>query len=602
MNSQGYVRIVGRAITWFCYNTTTGEDVRFRLAIDLKGTPFTFSDTMNKFTATGCDAMAMIQGSGPHNYTGGCVSFCATRHSVIDGSCSGVGCCQASVPRGLQSLKLNFSSIRAMTGSKNDTSGTCSKAFIVDKDWFKFSAEDLVGNANDEYRPVVLEWSIGNQTCEEVQRRKPPDYACVDGHSRCYNSGNGIGYRCNCSQGYAGNPYVPGGCQGLGLALLVMLLLVGGGAYWGVKRRKTRKLKQKYFLQNGGLLLQQHISSRQAAARIFSSEELERATENFNETRVLGHGGYGTVYKGALSDQRVVAIKKSKLVDQSQIQQFINEVVILSQINHRNVVKLLGCCLETQVPLLVYEYISNGTLSHHVHGSRVPMSWENRLRIAVETAGALAYLHSASAKPIIHRDVKSANILLDEEYTAKVSDFGASRLIPYDQTHMTTLVQGTLGYLDPEYFQTSILTEKSDVYSFGVVLMELLMREKPISPGRPEEERNLAFHFIMLLEENRLLSVVDRPTVEEAGERQLYAVAQLARRCLNLRGEDRPTMKEVAVELDALGRLLMQHSAREESRKPGRWSLSVPREFRGGGTGVEVGSSAVFSESSFTGR
>ncbi|RZR92873.1 hypothetical protein BHM03_00021246 [Ensete ventricosum] len=602
MNSQGYVRIVGRAITWFCYNTTTGEDVRFRLAIDLKGTPFTFSDTMNKFTATGCDAMAMIQGSGPHNYTGGCVSFCATRHSVIDGSCSGVGCCQASVPRGLQSLKLNFSSIRAMTGSKNDTSGTCSKAFIVDKDWFKFSAEDLVGNANDEYRPVVLEWSIGNQTCEEVQRRKPPDYACVDGHSRCYNSGNGIGYRCNCSEGYAGNPYVPGGCQGLGLALLVMLLLVGGGAYWGVKRRKTRKLKQKYFLQNGGLLLQQHISSRQAAARIFSSEELERATENFNETRVLGHGGYGTVYKGALSDQRVVAIKKSKLVDQSQIQQFINEVVILSQINHRNVVKLLGCCLETQVPLLVYEYISNGTLSHHVHGSRVPMSWENRLRIAVETAGALAYLHSASAKPIIHRDVKSANILLDEEYTAKVSDFGASRLIPYDQTHMTTLVQGTLGYLDPEYFQTSILTEKSDVYSFGVVLMELLMREKPISPGRPEEERNLAFHFIMLLEENRLLSVVDRPTVEEAGERQLYAVAQLARRCLNLRGEDRPTMKEVAVELDALGRLLMQHSAREESRKPGRWSLSVPREFRGGGTGVEVGSSAVFSESSFTGR
>ncbi|CAL9125540.1 unnamed protein product [Musa textilis] len=228
------------------------------------------------------------------------------------------------------------------------------------------------------------------------------------------------------------------------------------------------------------------------------------------------------------------------------------------------------------------------------------MSWENRLRIAVETAGALAYLHSASGKPIIHRDVKSANILLDEDYTAKVSDFGASRLIPYDQTHLTTLVQGTLGYLDPEYFLTSILTEKSDVYSFGVVLMELLMREKPISPGRPEEERNLAFHFATLLEENRLLSVVDRRTVEEAGERQLHAAAQLAGRCLNLRGEDRPTMKEVAVELNALGRLLMQHSARER-RKKGR-SLGVPREFCGGGTEEEYGSSAVFSESSFMGR
>lgn len=312
-------------------------------------------------------------------------------------------------------------------------------------------------------------------------------------------------------------------------------------------------------------MLQQQLSERQGSthetAKIFSAEELEKATNNYSETRIIGKGGFGTVYKGILVDGRVVAIKKSKMVDQSQIDQFINEVLVLSQINHRNVVKLLGCCFETEVPLLVYEFVTKGTLFDYIHNTseatKSNNSWEIHLRIATETAGVLSYLHSAASVPIIHRDVKSTNILLDETLTAKVSDFGASRLVPIDQAELSTMVQGTLGYLDPEYFQTSQLTEKSDVYSFGVVLVELLTRKKALSFDQPEEERNLAMYFLSALKEDRLLQVLDDCIVNEGNVEQLKEVSNLAKRCLRMKGEERPTMKEVAMELEGLRRMVM---------------------------------------------
>ena len=323
------------------------------------------------------------------------------------------------------------------------------------------------------------------------------------------------------------------------------------------QKRKVFKLKEKFFQQNGGIILRQQLSTREDSSQsttIFSAEQLKKATNNFDESLIVGKGGYGTVFKGLLSNNKVVAIKKSKIVDQSQAEQFINEVIVLSQINHRNVVKLLGCCLETKVPLLVYEFVNNGTLFDYLHnqGRVVNVSWKTRLRIATETAAALSYLHSAASIPIIHRDVKTANILLDETYTAKVSDFGASRLVPLDQIEIATIVQGTFGYLDPEYMQSSQLTEKSDVYSFGVVLVELLTGDKPFCFHRAEEKRSLTVHFLCSLKEDRLIDVLHMGILDEENRQELMQVAVLAARCLRLTGEERPSMKEVTMELEGI--------------------------------------------------
>ncbi|KAJ0656680.1 putative protein kinase RLK-Pelle-WAK family [Helianthus annuus] len=296
---------------------------------------------------------------------------------------------------------------------------------------------------------------------------------------------------------------------------------------------KRKESKKEVFKRNSSLLLKQQEEADPSLVGktvLFTSHELEKATDNFNENRILGRGGQGIVYKGMLVDGRIVAIKKSIVVDGSRLEQFINEVVILSQVSHKNVVKLFGCCLETNVPLLVSEFITNGTMYDCLHNDtkEFPLSLDMRIQIATEVARALAYLHSATSIPIYHRDIKTTNILLDNKYRAKVSDFGTSRFVSIEQTHLTTLVKGTFGYLDPEYFQSSQFTEKGDVYSFGVVLVELLTGEKPIFVNRFGEHISLPTHFMLAFEEGHVMSIFYMMVVKEGASNELMLLANLA--------------------------------------------------------------------------
>jgi serine/threonine protein kinase len=339
------------------------------------------------------------------------------------------------------------------------------------------------------------------------------------------------------------------------------------------EKRRLAKIKSEYFKQHGGLLLFEDMRSRQGLSSftLFTQEELEVSTNKFDERNVIGKGGNGTVYRGTTKDGATVAIKKCRLANERQKKEFGKEMLILSQINHRNIVKLYGCCLEVEVPMLVYKYIPNGTLYQLIHGRRdrgvprIPLAL--RLKIAHQAAEALAYLHSWASPPIIHGDVKTSNILLDEDYAAMVTDFGASTMAPTDEAQFVTFVQGTCGYLDPEYMRTCKLTDKSDVYSFGVVLLELLTCRKALNLGELEEEKYLSSQFLLLLGEDRLEEILDEQVKEEQSFELLEQVAELAKQCLEMTGDKRPAMRQVAEELDRLSRLSRHPWGRQNSEE-----------------------------------
>ncbi|XP_063947547.1 LEAF RUST 10 DISEASE-RESISTANCE LOCUS RECEPTOR-LIKE PROTEIN KINASE-like 1.2 isoform X8 [Daucus carota subsp. sativus] len=283
--------------------------------------------------------------------------------------------------------------------------------------------------------------------------------------------------------------------------------------------------------------------------RTFSYNELEKATNNFDASNELGDGGFGTVYKGKLQDGREVAVKRLYENSMKRVEQFMNEIVILTQLRHPNLVVLYGSTSqECRKLLLVYEYIPNGTIADHLYGEdaeRGKLTWKTRMSIAIQTASALSYLHVSD---VIHRDVKTTNILLDDNFHVKVADFGLSRLFPVHATHVSTAPQGTPGYVDPEYHQCYQLTSKSDVYSFGVVLIELISSKPAVDITRHRHEINLANLAINKIQGNALHELVDPSLGFESDyevKRMITEVAELAFRCLQNDRELRPSMDEV---------------------------------------------------------
>ncbi|ONK74617.1 uncharacterized protein A4U43_C03F8330 [Asparagus officinalis] len=402
-------------------------------------------------------------------------------------------------------------------------------------------------------------------------------------HGKCLCSANanctrvktpagGPGFRCRCGDGYQGDgfaggsaaavstcgsaAYMSGNCGGsskvgalvggifaggaITAGLAVVLYLIRGRCSSSRFRKSTKRL----------------LSDASFNVPFYPYKTIERATDNFSDTNRLGTGAYGTVYVGNLSNGDLVAVKKIKHPEPETVEQVVNEVKMISSVNHPNLVRLLGCCIERGEQILVYEFMPNGTLAQHLQRQRgVGLPWTIRLAVATETAKAIAYLHSAVQPPIYHRDIKSSNILLDHQFNAKIADFGLSRAVVTDFSHVSTAPQGTPGYVDPQYHQNYHLSDKSDVYSFGVVLMEIITGLKVVDFNRVQSEVNLAAMAVDRISKGKVEEIID-PFLGKQGDSwalaSIHKVAELGFRCLAFHRDMRPSMMEVADELEQI--------------------------------------------------
>ncbi|XP_037450487.1 wall-associated receptor kinase 4-like [Triticum dicoccoides] len=524
-------------ITWQCFNSS-GDAIKWSISTVNynRAGVYRISNNHNELVVLGCNTLVYTNG-GPrgrstYTYYTGCAAYCDNAQSARDGDCTGVGCCHVDIPPGLSDNKMRFSGDPDWKNPGMPFS-LCDYAFIVEKGNYTFQKADLKMDLETS-KPLRLDWAIrvnngSSLSCAEAPSM--PGYMCVSQHSECVDSTNGPGYVCNCTEGYEGNPYLHKGCTsiGLGVSILVFALLLA------FIMHQKRKLAE-HFEMNGGNILKSVIG-----LPIFTEKDLKKITKNNSEC--LGNGYFGKVYKGTLPDEAIVAVKSFIKVDKDRIGEFTEEVKIQLKMKHPNILKLMGCCLQLDVPMLVYEFAAEGSLRDILHWKQnQKLSAELRLDIAIGSANGLSYMHS---EDIRHGDVKPDNILLSDKSIPKIADFGLSKLLNPGEK-FTKKVIGCQGYMDPVFRNTGILTSKSDVYSFGVVLLELISRKK-VEYG---ESGSLIIEFRHIYETKKSgRSLFDEEIVAEKDILILEEIGKLAMQCLKERLDGRPGMKEVAEQL-----------------------------------------------------
>ncbi|CAM0885607.1 unnamed protein product [Alopecurus aequalis] len=424
-----------------------------------------------------------------------------------------------------------------------DTNSGCSYAMLVEKSWYNFSMPDMSGdktllNKNPGGVPVVLGFTAGYTGARTITMATLTSLTDAKG-----------GYDCPCKSGMKddgkGGPctdvFPTAAKAAVGAAGGILLIAIISFIVILLKEKKKMK---EFHEKNGGLTLE-----KAHAIKIFKKGDLKPILKTSN---LIGKGCFGEVYKGIL-DNKLVAIKKPINGTGPESDQFANEVIIQSQVIHKHIVKLIGCCLEVDTPMLVYEFISQGSLHdilHSTNNNKVALNLDARVSIAAQSAEGLAYMHSKANITILDGDVKPANILLDDNFVAKISDFGISRLIARDKEH-TGAVIGDMNYMDPVYLQEGLLTEKSDVYSFGIVILELISSRRAIH----SENNSLVKSFLEAHKKHeRATELFDKEIAVTKDLELLDSLTDMAIECLSLDVDQRPTMMEVAERLLILSR------------------------------------------------
>ncbi|XBI05512.1 hypothetical protein VPH35_133672 [Triticum aestivum] len=535
----------------FCYNCKLNQTYNSsRNYIDISfpyRSPFLLSEESTVLMGIGKDPVRAVQEFGPS-----CDVTVESFADHVNGTCcSGRGCCQATL--------LPQTSNNIVTMKSYGYHNGCAYSMLVDKSWYNFTSLDLDGDVflrkNDARGvPIVVDFVMVNHSCPRPGQQAHDGYACANDNTMCVQVPfyhDTPGYLCRCSQGYQGNPYIQTGCQGtyfylsffsctricrncilacptgtkgnateghcsemFPLPAKVAVGAIGGlfvitlVVFFLLLHRQKRKMKQLY-LKNGGPALQKANN-----IKIYRTEELKPILKCAN---FIGKGCFG---------------EKPVTDSVAHNEQFANQVIIQSQVIHNNIVRLVGCCLEVDIPMLVYEFLSKGSLDETLHSNnKVPLDLDVRLSIAAESAEGLAYMHSKTGKRILRGHVKPANILLDDDYVPNISDFGISRMIARDKEHTTS--------------------KKSDVYSFGVLLFELVSRRK----ATYSDHNSLVRNFVDAHKTEKIpIGMFDKEFAEPGDLELLGSLARVAVECLNLDVDERPAMTDVVERLLMLKR------------------------------------------------